>query len=274
MTFEQQLPAKHESFQGTDLLPKVLDVQLPSTDVVGYENVEAEDMVLPVLKCLQGMSPEVTEHADKGARAGKFFLSSTQRVFDGVVKLLIVQHHRSRALFPDERNPRHAGLERCLSADAIKGTKYGYCSDCEHAEWGADREPPVCSLSHNFIVATEDGPAILRFNRTSLKAGKDFISACKFSIPPKPLWAHPTILRSVAATSKINGKDVTYYKMSISWDRSEPTAGPLQVMAKALYSQVHAAFEAGKIATADETVVEEKPAKKTAQEEFDDKIPF
>lgn len=266
------LPAKHEQFQGSDLLPKVIDVPMLPTEVIGYDNVEPEDMVLPVLKCLQGMSPEVTEHADKGARAGKFFLSSTQRVFDGVVKLLIVQHHRSRALFPDERN-NPKGLERCLSPDGIRGSKYGYCSDCEYAEWDVGNPPP-CSLSHNFIVATEDGPAILRFNRTSLKAGKDFISACKFSIPPKPLWAHPTILRSVAATSKINGKDVTYYKMSIAWDRSEPTSGPLQAMAKSLYSQVHAAFNAGKLASAEETMAEEKPAKKSAQEEFDDKIPF
>lgn len=269
MTEKENQITSHQSFQGSDLLPKLLDAQLPSAEVVGYDNVEPEDMVLPVLKCLQGMSPEVTEHADSGARAGKFFVTSTQRVLEPPVRVLVVQHHRARALFPNERN-NPKGLERCLSADAIKGSRYGYCSDCEHAEWH-DSEPPACSLAHNFIIATEDGPAILRFSRTSLRAGKDFISGCKFSIPSKPLWAHPAILRAVAATSRINGKDVTYYKMSLAWDRDTVTSDPLQAMAKGLYSQVHAAFNAGKLAPADEA---DEPGPTKKAEEFDDKIPF
>ena len=129
MTEQLALP---EDFKGKDLLPALSNQTqlIPSGDIVGYDNVEPEDLVLPVIKCLQGMSPEVMQEAHPDARPGRFFLTSTREAFAGPLRVLVVHHHRSRALFPDSKNPKTASLKVCLSSDALKGTVYGYCSDC------------------------------------------------------------------------------------------------------------------------------------------------
>lgn len=244
---------------------------LPSTEVVGYENVESEDMRLPELKCLQGMSPEVMERQYPDAEPGKFFLSSTKETHESPLRVIVVHHHRSRYK-PIDESVKDDKL--CISKDAIRGSVYGFCSDCEFAEWGQDRTPPRCSLSHNFVSMTTSGPALTRFNRTSFKAGQDFASSCRLSVPRKPLWGYETLIQSIATTAKVKGRDITYYRLGIAWDRSRPVSEPLQKMAKDLYSVVHDFFEAGRINANEEIVIEEKPAKKSAQEEFDDKIPF
>ena len=276
MTEQLALP---EDFKGKDLLPALSgSTQLvPAGDIVGYDNVEPEDLVLPVIKCLQGMSPEVMQEAHPDARPGRFFLTSTREAFAGPLRVLVVHHHRSRALFPDSKNPRTASLKVCLSSDALKGTVYGYCSDCEYAEWGEDRSPPPCSLSHNFVIATANGPALLRFNRTSFKAGKEFASSCMLSVPRKNLWYHPAELRSVVATTKLpNGQEATYYRMSINWMRDVVTPEPMQQEARKLFEQVQAAFSAGKLGSDelddDRPSTTRKPAQK--KDEFEDKIPF
>ena len=273
MTEQLALP---EDFRGKDLLPVLSSsTQLvPAGEIVGYDNVEPEDLVLPVIKCLQGMSPEVMQEVHPDARPGRFFLTSTQEAFEGPIRVLLVHHHRSR-FKPADANV--SGDKQCISSDALKGSVYGYCSDCEFAEWGEDGKPPKCALSHNFVAATNNGPALIRFNRTSFPAGKEFISSCMLSIPRKNLWHHFALIRSVVATTRLpGGKEATYYKMAIAWQRDVVVPEPMQQEARKLYQQVEAAFSAGKLGgdELDDDRPKTKVKPKSAADEFEDKIPF
>jgi hypothetical protein len=66
-------------FEGTDLLPCVAkegEQLAPGEEVVGDDNVEMDDLVLPVLNMLHGTSDAV-ERSVEGATPGKFHMSVT-----------------------------------------------------------------------------------------------------------------------------------------------------------------------------------------------------
>src|SRR5512145_458316 len=86
-----------EFSDGTDLLPMELATQ--QIDRTGRENVEAQDLILPSLSVLQGMSDVITKNLHPDARVGMFFHSGAQEVFKGPVRVLICAHTKSNALF-------------------------------------------------------------------------------------------------------------------------------------------------------------------------------
>lgn len=234
-----------EKFSGTDLLPVSMGGEM---DTTGREHVSADDLVLPVLTCLQGQSDPVTQGAE-GARPGRFWHNGAQEAFEGPLRVLLCAHTKSRALFPKAKNPAHAGLERCISRDNLEGDRYGSCDACPHKEWGKNNEPPACSESHNFVALTAYGPAVIRFARTSYKAAKNFVTT--WTMSPKPLYAHPTILTAKPTMRKVDGKDTTFYTVEMKWAQREAVPPAVQEAAHRVYEQVSRAHEAGKFGTDD-----------------------
>lgn len=243
-----------QDFDGTDLTP----ILRPGTDLmpappgglVGRENTELTDIIMPTLQLLQGQSTPVTDGVE-GAQPGKFYLSATGEVLLPPVRILIVHHSRSRALFPKGDNPRYAGLVTCLARDALEGTEYGACDDCEHKKWGSNNEPPVCSESHNFVAWTESGPAVLRLQKSSFKNARNFLTT--WTMSQKNLWAHMTLVHVRRHTKSLpGGKDATYFTMDMRWDQREDVPPAFQENAVEFYNQIQQFHEEGRFTTDDE----------------------
>lgn len=235
-------------FQGNDLLPVGLGVQ--RMDLVGRESVEAGDLILPSLKLLQGSSEEVKQGID-GARAGLFWHTSASEGFKGPIRVLACAYTKSRSLFPKEDRPEHDGLERCRSNDARTGDRYGSCDECPYSQWdNVNGRPPACSESHNFTVLTPFGPAVMRFQRTNVKAAKKLLTS--WSLSQKNLFEHPLEITTKTRTDKVNGQDSTTHVMETKWLQREDVPPHVQAAARGVYTQVMTAHEQGKFGTADE----------------------
>jgi len=229
-------------FEGSDLLPvNIADV--PKTDLRGREHVEVEDLILPQLQLLQGQSDAVTSGDVEGATPGKFYLTSTQEVVEGPIRVLLCAHTKSRALFPKD-GPAFAGVEKCISKNGVTGSVYGSCDACKHRSWRDGNLPPLCSESHNFVALTPFGPAVMRFARTSFKTARMFLTS--WTLTPKPLWAHPTVVFAKKDSKEVGGKMTTFYKMEMRWLQKETIPPAAQDAAAAVHDQVSAAHEAGK----------------------------
>lgn len=240
-------------FSGSDLLPTAVRPQEvnPYADevVVADKATEASDMQIPILKVLQGISDEVVKHQ---LPPGVMFLSGRDEIIKPPIRTVIVFHSKSRALFPQPNRPETNGLERCISPNGITGSVYGDCETCQHKEWPRDErgktpegQSPPCSLSNNFVVLTPYGPAVIRYARTSFKAGKDFVGAVLQS--GLNFWHHPVVI-DVEQDNKAlgsSGKKASYFKLTIDWDKSEIVAGPTREAVKDLWKQVSAAWEKG-----------------------------
>lgn len=204
----------------TSLLPMIQQITEPKDEIVGTDNIDLEDMVLPELKLCQSVTDEVQEGL---AKAGQYILTTTQEVFSPPLQVLLIFHSKGRALFPnDAKGTGH--LEMCLSNDALMGTRYGDCEECPHKEWPTDEElkqnpnktAPACSLQHNFVVLLPQGPAVVRFGRTSFKNAKKFLTAFKWS--KQNLWSNVALLRVKAQKKQMASGQVTYYTHELVWD--------------------------------------------------------
>lgn len=239
---------KPSEFDGSDLLP-VASGQRP-IDSIGRENIEAEDLILPSLKLLQGSSEEVKQGIE-GARAGLFWLSGAEEAFQPPLRVLAVAHTKSRSLFPKEDRVEHQGLEECVSRDSLVGSTYGECAICPYKEWDNEKKrPPACSESHNFTVLTPLGPAILRFSRTSIKAARKLLTA--WSMSSDPLFAHPLVISTSTRTDEVNGRKSTTHVMETKWLQRETVPPHVQVHARAVQEKVKAAHDRGKLGSTDE----------------------
>jgi hypothetical protein len=235
-------------FNGSDLLPTALGVQ--KGDLIGREAIEQEDLILPSLKLLQGSSEEVKQGVD-GARAGLFWLSGAEEPFQPPMRVLACAHTKSRALFPKEDKPEHEGLEECRSPDAKEGTRYGVCAECPHSQWDNERgRPPACSESHNFTVLTPFGPAVMRFQRTSIKAAKKLLT--QWSMSQDPLWSHPLVISTKTRTDIVQGRQSTTHVMETKWLQREDVPPHVQEAARGIYTTVMAAHAKGRFGTTDE----------------------
>jgi len=253
MTQENQItPWKPAAFAGSDLLPVSASAPRDRSQLVGRENVEESDLILPTLRLLQGQSPAVVEGSVPGARPGVFMHSTSQMLFEPPIRVLVIAHTKSNALFPNANDPRSVGLERCVSRDAIEGTVYGLCDECKKCtEWDG-RKPPIGAQSHNLVVMTEHGPAILRFSRTSFQDAKAFITTWMMS--DKNLWAHPVVVR-VKKEPKLlpSGQQTTFCTAAPSWIQTEVTPPEVQAMALAWHQKIMAAHGSGKLSGDDDT---------------------
>lgn len=146
----------------------------------GFENLEREDILLPRLKLLQAMSPEVTENDEK---PGTFFLNLSNKNLGEKVIITPVIHYRSRIKW----NPKDdgGGID-CSSPDAKtpKEAKYApLCSACSHKDWDNTEakkkdQQPKCTMFENFVILIGDSnePVIMPMAKTQAKIAKKFYS--------------------------------------------------------------------------------------------------
>lgn len=245
-----------KEFEGNDLLPMyALQGNLAVEGVpqaVGREHIDSGDLVLPSLSLLQGTSKAVQDKVE-GAEAGLFMHTGTEQVLPpGPVRLILAHYHKGNALFPKDDNPRYDGLKTCISPDGVEGTEYGFCEQCRKClDWDNVRnEPPLGAQTHHFVAFTEWGPCMLRFSRTSYKAGSKFVS--NWTMSRKNLWAHPAVVRVIEDHKTLkSGKTTTFYRMQMAWQATERVPDELQRAAFALYKEVSQKHEAGQLKSQD-----------------------
>lgn len=236
---------------GSDLLP--LDLAGPR-DRIGQENVKSEDLLLPTMQLLQGMSEPCTR-GEEGAKPGIFWHNGVRMPLPGPLRVLGVHHSRGRALLPKTGNARYVGLEMCVSRDQIEGSKYGDCASCQHKEWGPNSETPLCVESHNFVVMTKYGPALLRVplsNKENRTTARNFLTSWVTS--GKAIWSHPLVVASKQQTKKMGPgqKDAVYYTLDLRWAREDAVPPPALAAAREFHLTVNSANEAGKLHADDE----------------------
>lgn len=254
-----ELPAlwTPSKFEGSDLLPVLRAADPNAEEVVGRDNVSQKDLVLPSLRLLQGMSPEVVKQEVEGARAGLILHTGSQQLLKAPIRVLFVHHSKSNLLSPDPTKPEFAGLERCLSRDAVTGDVYGDCETCRKClDWGpkTPQNPkgtkPLGAQSHNFVAMTEHGPAILRFGRTSYQAARTFVTT--WMTGTKNLWAHPVVVRVKSEVQVLpNGQQSTYFTWEPVWQVSEVVPKAMRDAARQLYDTAEAAFQGGRLQSSD-----------------------
>jgi hypothetical protein len=234
-------------FEGTDLLPCVAkegEQLAPGEEVVGDDNVEMDDLVLPVLNMLHGTSDAV-ERSVEGATPGKFHMSVTDAVFDPPLRVLFIHHSKGRSMFPKDSDPRYAqhDLKTCVSRDGVEGSEYGDCEECGLFSWnGQHGNPPLCANSHNFVVLTNRGPAILRCRVSNYQSAKDWITDWKLS--GVNMWHYPVILRKGTGQRQLaGGKIQTYPTIELSWQKRETVPPDVRKSCMEEYQKVQAAWE-------------------------------
>lgn len=171
----------------------------------GLDGMGAEDMEIPRLKLIQGVSPELTEFNE--LRAGNFFHTATQTIFDEAFRVVPIYVQKEYILW----NPLEAGggiLARASDAvhwspssgsfkvkldkkDGGAQVEWNLAKTVQQsglANWGTmnpnDKDsPPAATLMYNFLFGFPDypdlPPAVFTFQRSSIKVGRKFITKLK-----------------------------------------------------------------------------------------------
>lgn len=251
MTKQELQKWEPSEFDGSDLLPVIDDGKTyNAVPVIEEDDVEAEDMVLPVLKVLHGTSDEIMGQLE-GAVPGKLFFSGNQSVIEPPARIIVVHRFRGNALFPQKKNPAHEGLEACISRDGVTGSKYGACETCKKCtEWGPDNEPPAGSKTQQFVVLTSHGLCMFRVqlsNKFVTKATREFMT--RRTTTGRNWFCHPSILTVQTVSSDEN----TWFSPKLCWQESEIVPPAVQKECHEWYEKITDALEHGRLSEDEET---------------------
>lgn len=251
-----------KEFAGNDLLPldeaMAVEVVEGIPEMVGRENIDPEDLIVPALVLLAGKSTAV-EDGVEGAKPGVFMHTGTEECLDeGPIRVIIAHHHKGNVLFPKDGDLRYKDLKTCISRDAVEGSEYGLCAECRKClDWDDENDlPPLGARTHHFVVMTSLGPVMMRFARSSYNGGSKFVSALKMS--RKQLWTHPVVIRVKTGLKDLgNGKTTTYHFMQMAWQTTEKVPDELQRSAYALYKEIESKHESGHLKSQDDEQADE-----------------
>lgn len=172
MTFDGMLGNDEEKA----LAPLEQDEEEVSAPISVYSSkpvFAAEDITPPMLRLMQGLSPEVQEGA---AKPGQWVLSG----FDPKESVLAVPIAYARRR--EYRDPDTNSIA-CNSFDGENGVGVpgGVCADCPMNKWtgeGKSRKGPQCVFMYSYLMYVDefDTGCILNFKRTGLAAGRSLNS--------------------------------------------------------------------------------------------------
>lgn len=175
----KQDPKKEEKISPPPNLPAVKSEVKQELQTLSAAEVDAmfgdlgkEDISVPRLTVLQGLSPEVTEGL---GTPGNFFAKGLNRLYGKELEIIPILRSRSRLKWVPMAE---GGGVACQAFDAKvgQGDPGGNCDTCLLKEWQGSK-PPACDLYENMVVVVrtdEDWiPMALSGSRTKLSAFKD-----------------------------------------------------------------------------------------------------
>lgn len=171
----------------------------------GAEGLGQEDLELPRIKLIQGVSPELQEFDD--LRAGSFLHTANEHIFSGSFKAVPIYVDRRYMLW----NPREAGggilaraddgvhwspanreftvkLDRKDGGATVKWKTAKTVQESGLANWGTmdpnnPDSAPAATLMYNYLLGFPENPelmpAVMTFQRTSIAAGRKFNTKLK-----------------------------------------------------------------------------------------------
>ena len=154
------------------LVPK--DINLPAERMQtakGLGKIDAEDRMIPRLKIMQPLSPEVDEGI---AKPGEFLNSIAKKAYGKEVQVIPIVWWKSRVYWAKRED---GGEILCQARDAMHGADtYGNCADCEYSKWH-NQEVPVCTAIINILMLVNSTELIAcSFMKTSYGTGKQLIN--------------------------------------------------------------------------------------------------
>jgi hypothetical protein len=152
---------------------------------LGFEDDDANDMIIPRVKVIQTLSPE---RKDKIANEGDIINSLTKEKLNGKVFIPVFKFNNNIWW----RDRSEGGGIRCIARDGKLGTMSDgttlLCASCKRCEFDNTKQGkeslPTCTKYINFFgfFAGERMPIILSFAKTSYNEGKKLYSLAKVTM--------------------------------------------------------------------------------------------
>lgn len=184
-----------------------------------YGDMDSNDITIPRIVILQGLSPEVSEGRGK---PGEFFIKGLERNLTAKpLEIVVLLRNKSRIRWQDLQL---GGGILCRSFDAKHGigNPGGTCEACPLSQWemSSDNKSgrPGCDLYQNLIVVIRQDeewlPMAISGNRTKLKALKNLNSLLMVELAKnRPLFAKAYQLES---KQDKNSKGMAYFTYRVS----------------------------------------------------------
>lgn len=172
---------------------------------MGKENISQQDMDIPRLKLIQGLSKELQLYDD--LRPGHFFHTATETIFDEPFRVVPIYFDRQYILWrpledgggilarasdgvhwSPSRGEFTVKLDRKDGGHQVTWKLAPTIQESGLANWGTlnpndTNSPPAATLMYNFLLAFPDYPdlmpAVLTFQRSSIKIGRKFMTKLK-----------------------------------------------------------------------------------------------
>ena len=191
------------------MVKKQTDVSVPASGSLtvgsqtarGFENFRQEDLIVPRLRLLQGLSKAVT---DGKGKMGDFQDSLTEENLGLEIEVVLMGLKNGAVYFMPE------GM-KCKSEDGMRSKNGDTCLACPYGEyWGKfheDGTPPGCAGTKEFVAVTrktlqgiENRPMIITFLKTSYGLGKRLASMARLT--GKDIFAKSYVLKSERMQNK------------------------------------------------------------------------
>jgi len=154
------------------------------TEVLGFEDDDAADMIIPRVKVIQTLSPE---RKDKEAEEGDIINSLTKEKLNGKTFIPVFKFNNNIWW----RDRADGGGILCISRDGKVGDENGItllCASCKKNEFDNSKQGraavPLCTKYINFFgfIEGERMPIILSFAKTNYNEGKKLYSLAKVTM--------------------------------------------------------------------------------------------
>lgn len=204
---------------------------------MGKENISREDMETPRLKLIQGISPELETY--DALRAGNFFHTASEMIIDESFLAVPIFMERRYILW----RPRQSGggilaraddgvhwspssgeftvqLDKIHGGQTVSWRLAPTVAESGLANWGTmnpndSQSPPAATLMYNFVLAFPEMPdmmpAVLTFQRSSIKQGRRFNSKLKTN--PNPIFG---MVFRFASFQDTNNAGQDFYNVSVT----------------------------------------------------------
>ena len=201
-----------------------------------FGDLNTNDISVPRLTVLQGLSPEV---ADGLGKPGRLFIKGLNQEVGTEIEIIPILRSRSRIRWKDLDK---GGGILCQSFDGKlgNGDPGGNCETCSLSGW-VDNKAPSCDLYENVIVVLRQEkdwfPIALSGSRTKLKAMKDLNTLFMAEmIKRRPLFMKSYIVKVIEKTNKSN---LRYFSFRITMGNNNQVL-PDEEVAKAnqIFNQI------------------------------------
>lgn len=166
----------------------------------GFENMDSNDQVVPFVRMLQALSPEVAKKSERieGARAGMFLNTATRDVFESFVFVPV----STKQVYVEWRSRENGGgivaqheVRSQVVADArAKATRFNELRTPEGNE--LIQTYYVAGLMLDGVDDCDGTPVMLTFTSSSIKSYKSGIGGLMKFSRNTPLFAHRLLIES------------------------------------------------------------------------------